>query len=200
MKIFHIVWALASVGLSIGVNDWTKPKVEYPLSIGERTMSTGSLELEVGSSTHKFGLIDLHTVAKDVHQTFGRVVVAREIWVRSPQEDEETPPDLELFFGFQEGHGFIPADARDVGLLMGRPLPVLVKPLGREGSSRVRFPGSEEPVPVVRGTLTIEDAIEFETPDAAASWRVRGELELVVREGESDRTVRGRLRARLVWN
>ena len=200
MKVLHIVWALVSIGLSVGINDWTKPKVEYPLTIGQMTMSTGTVTLKVGSSQHQYALIDLHTVAADVHQVFGRVLTAREVWIRSPQEDEATPPDLELFFDFGDGQGFIAKDKRDIKLLLERPIPVRLRPLGREGSSSIRFPGTGEPSEVGEGTLTLEDAIEFETADAAASWRVRGELDLVVRDGDAQKTVRGHLRARMVWN
>ena len=126
MKVFHILWAVVSVALSWGVNEWTKPRVEYPLGIGQRTMSTGNATLQVGSSEHKFGLIDVHTVARDVHQVFGRVLTPREIWIRSPQEDEETPPDLELFFDFADGQEFIYAEARDIKVLTDRPIVLLL--------------------------------------------------------------------------
>jgi hypothetical protein len=200
MTKFHLIWLLASVGISWFVNDRSGPEVDFALDAGELAMSRGTASLDGPPGSVELDLIDIHVVATDVPQFLGPTLHPRELWIRSPQEDEGSEPDLEIFVDLQAEDGpTFGATDRNVEHLVDRELALLVRPLGRPGVSRVRFPGADHATEVVEGTFVIDEALELDTDDAPAAWRIRGRLDMLVRDGDLEQPVSGSVRARLLW-
>jgi hypothetical protein len=192
------LWLVCSFGLAVGANHWTKPRVPYVLSAGERTMATGSLWLEDKGERVAFPLVTIHVVATAVRRAFADPLVVRALWIRSPESDGQSAPDLELFVDFNAPDGrVIDAHARDPNELRQRDLPVLPAAIGGAARSHIRFAGSEDPAFVSEGRLFIRQALNTEV---AASWRIEGDLDLLVQQHGAERHLKGMLAARLVWD
>jgi len=195
------LWLLLAFGLAAGVNALMKPRVEYPLSEGERTMATGALTLQDAGRRHELKLITARVVATDVGRIFAAPLAVRAIWLRSPEEDGQTAPDLELFADLAPADGSaLAADARTASAVRARELPIVARAVGSDARSRVRVPGAAAPSLVSRGQLLIREALELQPGDPAQGWRIRGELTLSLSDaGEDERPVTGTLSARLLW-
>ena len=207
MTRWHLLWLLASFGLSLGANHTMKPKVEYALSPGQATLATGTLRFDGMSDDIK--VVNVYVVAQDLRRVLAEPLRVRELLIRSPEPVAGQAPDLELFFDFSANH-VIEADARDVAQLRERDLPLLANAIGSEARSRVRFPGAAAPVFAREGTLRITEVYELQG-EVGASWRISADVQLTLNEapprsagaiqpsGGSDRTVKGKLNARLTW-
>lgn len=192
------LWLLLALGLSVGANRAMRPRVAYELAAGERSMATGSLWFQEHGARIELKLVTIHVVASAIRRPFTAAVPVRELWIRSPEQDGQAAPDLELFVDFSapDGHE-IDASAGDASELTQRELPILAVAVGSEVRSRVRFPAAETAALVSEGSLLIKEAINT---DAAASWRIEGDVQLVVHEDGNERNLRGKLSARLVWD
>jgi hypothetical protein len=186
-----------SFGLALGVNRVMRPRVSYGLLAGDRTIATGSLWLDDGNGRVELKLVTIHVVASAIRRPFAPPIAVRELWIRSPDQDGQTAPDLELFADFSAPDRVIDAEARDANELTQRELPILAQALGSDARSRIRLPGSQQPALVSEGRLLIREALHTQT---AASWRIQGDLKLSMHEGGSERSVSGTLNARLVWD
>jgi hypothetical protein len=197
---FHLIWLLASVGISYFINEQSKPVVDFSLDAGELAMPRGTASLDGPPGEVEVDLIDIHVVARDVPQFLGPTLHARELWIRSPQQDEGAEPDLEVFVDLQDPEAAtLGVKDRDPEHFVDRELPILVRPLGRPGVSRVRFPGADHAAEVVEGTFVIDQALELDTDDAPGAWRIRGRLDMLVRDGDLEQPVSGSVRSRLLW-
>ena len=194
------VWLLLCIGVSAGTNHLTKPHVAYELSVGERSMGTGTLWLEDAGERHEFKIVTMQVVAAEVPRLLADTITVRELWLRSPEEEIGASPDLELFVDWSAADGHvIDAHARDAGLLTSRDLPVLAAGVGGEARSHVRLPGFSNAAPVSAGTLRITRALDLAKNETEATYRVEGDLTLLLHDEAGDRTVRGGLSARLRW-
>jgi hypothetical protein len=192
------LWLLLSFGASFGLNRATKIGAPHVLSDGERTMPTGSLWFEDAEGRHEMRLATIHMLNRDLHRTFGKTIIVREVWVRAPEESGLTSPDLELFFDFDPG-GILVVDKRDIKYLLTRPLPLAPVGVGSDVHSRVRPPGAAAPALVSGGHLLIEEAMPLEVQPGMAAWHVEGTFELSMIDGGVERGVHGSFSARLVW-
>jgi hypothetical protein len=193
------LWPLLALGLAAGVNQLMRPRVDYALAAGERTLATGTLTLQDGGQKHELKLITLRVIATDVARVFAAPLLVRTLWLRSP-EDAQAAPDLELFADLTPTDGSaIATDARDVSVLRARPLPIMARAPGSDARSRVRFPGAAAPALVSRGQLLVREALELQRGDPAQGWRIRGELSLTLADGGQERAVSGALNAKLLW-
>jgi hypothetical protein len=195
------LWLLFAFGGSFELNNLTRKHVPYELSIGERTMATGSVSFEDNDGPHELKLATIHVIACDVHRTFGPSWIVRELWLRSPEQDAQTAPDLELFLDFDQ-EGRTPAvDARQIGVLAQRELPILPLALGSRTPSQLRFAGAPAPLLISNGRLTIRQTMALEG-QSAPSWHIDGDLDLALPDGNgaTARRVHGTLSARLVWD
>lgn len=198
MNRWQPLWLLISFGLALGANRVMKPRVSYALAAGERSMATGSLWFQDNGARVELKLVTIHVVASAIRRPFAQALPVRELWIRSPEQDGQPAPDLELFADFSAADGHeIDADARDSTELCQRDLAILPVALGSDTRSRIRFPGAEVPAFVSEGRLFIKNAMMIE---AAASWRIEADLQLVVRENGNQRNLNGTLSARLVWD
>jgi hypothetical protein len=194
------LWLLLALGLAAGVNALMKPRVEYALSAGERTLATGAVTLQDAEQSHELKLITLRVVAADVARVFAAPLVVRALWLRSPEEAGQAAPDLELFADLNPPDGSaIAADARNMTAIRARELPIVARAPGSGARSRVRFPGASAPALVSRGQLLIREALELQRGDPAQGWRIRGELTLSLSDGGNERSVTGALRAKVLW-
>ncbi len=196
MSRWQPLWLLLAVGLAAGLNHWTKPRAEYALSIGERTMPTGTIRLDFAGKRQEFELVTIHVVAEDVPRLLADPLVVRSLWLRSPEQDRAVP-DLELFVDFAGDVSAIAGQGRDASQLRGRELPVVSAPTGTDARSRVRFRGAEMPTLVHEGALVITEA--FPLGDRSQGWRVHGRVRLLVGNEVRPRELTGELSARLVW-
>ena len=159
------------IGLSAGVNHVMQPKVDYALTAGERTMTTGSLTFEQNGRIYRFKLATIHVVTADVPRLFTEPYPVRALWVRSPEEEGQAAPDLELLFDMAAGaSGPMDPGARDIAQLRARPLVVLPKAPGAEQRSHVRLPGTEAPLAISAGDLVISKALQLQKGDPAQGW------------------------------
>jgi hypothetical protein len=186
------VWLLLSFGLAVATNHFMRPRVSYAATEGERTMPTGSLWLEDGGPRRQLQLTTLHAVFADVRRPFAAPLTVRELWIRSPEQAGQGGPDLELFVDF----GAVVADPAGPAEIVKQKLPLLQAAIGSTARSRIRFAGAEKPSMIREGQLLIREILPTE---AAAMWRIDGELELVVVDGGTTRTLHGKLNARLAW-
>lgn len=194
------LWLLLCIGVAAGTNHLTKPHVAYDLSAGERSMGTGTLWIEDAGERHEFKLVTIQVVAAEVPRLMAETIIVRELWLRSPEGEVGAPPDLELFIDFGPTTGAaIDAHARDVNLLTGRELPLLAAGLGSDARSRVRLPGFSTAAPIPQGNLRITRALDLAKDESAATFRIEGELTLMLHEETGDRAIRGGLSARLRW-
>ena len=199
MSRWQPLWLLLAVGLAAGLNHLTKPRAEYALSIGERTMPTGTIRLESAGKRQEFELVTIHVVAEDVPRLLAEPLVVRSLWLRSPEQDGAVP-DLELFVDFAGDAGAIAEGTRDPSQLRGRELPVVSAAAGggTEARSRVRFRGAEMPSLVSEGALVITEALPL--GDRSQGWRVQGRVRLSVGDEARPSELTGELSARLVWD
>lgn len=194
----RVLWLVLSFGLAVGANQAMKARVPYALLAGERTMATGSLWLDDGGGHIELKLVTIHVVATAIRRPFAAPIPVRELWLRSPEQDDQAAPDLELFADFSAPDGrVIDAEARDANELAQRDLPILTRAMGSDARSRIRLPGSKTPAFVSEGHLLIKEALHLQN---ATSWRIQGNLKLLMREDGSERSVNGTLNARLVWD
>lgn len=199
MTKWHLLWLAISFAASFGANRALEPRVEHPLSPGDRTLATGTLRLERGSSVEEIKVVTVFVVAHDLPRVLAEPLRVRELMVRSPEQSEGQEPDVELFFDFGAQPGPpIAVDARDIGALRERDLPLLPVAVASESRSRVRFPGAAEPAFAREGKLRIVETLDLDQPDGG-TWRIEGEVQLVLSDGEGERTVKGTLSARLTW-
>jgi hypothetical protein len=191
------LWLLLALGLAAALNHWMKPRADYALSIGERTISTGTLWFETDEhQREEFQLVTMQVVARDVPRLLADPQVVRTLWVRSPEQDGAAP-DLELFVDLVGEGPAIAADARDVAPLHARRLPIVAEAVGGDARSRVRFRGADTPVQVSEGELILAEAVAL--GDASQGWRVQGSVRVSVGEGDHARVLDGGFSARLVW-
>jgi hypothetical protein len=192
------LWLALSIGLAFGANRVMKPRLPYVLAPGERTMATGSLRLEDASGRVELKLVTIHVIATSIPRPFARPIEVRELWIRSPEQDGQSAPDLELFVDFQAPDGReIDADARNPSVLCERDLAILPAAIGGQARSQIRLPGAETAATITEGRLFIKNALPTE---ATATFRIEGELHLTVRDNGSERNLGGALSARLVWD
>jgi hypothetical protein len=194
---WQVLWLPLACAMSAGVNHAMRPVPPYALSESERTTSTGALSLEEGSRRHDFKLVSVYVVSADLPRVFADPLPLRELWLRSAEQDGQ-PPDLELFADFAADGTVSDVAARDIASLRGRPLPI-VRALGADLHSRVRLPGAPGPARVEDGQMLITEAIEFERGKPAQGYRIRARLELKLADGDTPRTLKGELNARLVF-
>jgi hypothetical protein len=178
------LYLLGCIGLSTGLNHVMQPKVDYALSAGERTMTTGSLTFEQEGRIYRFKLATIHVVTADVPRLLADPFSVRALWVRSPEESGQAAPDVELLFDMAEGAP-APIDpaTRDVAQLR----------------SRVRLPGTEAPLVITGGDFVIDEALQLQKGDPSQGFRVRGDLHLTTEVGDRQQLLSGKLDARLVW-
>jgi len=191
------LWLLLAFGLAAALNHWMKPRAEYALSAGERTMTTGTLWLETDGRREEFKLVTIHVVAQDVPRLLAELLVVRSLWLRSPEQDGAAP-DLELFVDFAGGGAAVAADARDLAPLRARELPVLAVAAAGDARSRVRFRGAAAPWLVTEGQLVIAEALPL--GERSQGWRVQGRVRLSAGEGDRARALAGEFSARVVWD
>ena len=194
------LYLVGCIGLSAGVNHVMRPRVDYALSAGERTMTTGSLTFEQDGRLYRFKLGTIHVVSEDVPRLFTEPLSVRALWLRSPEETGQTAPDLELLFDIATGAPVaIELAARDIDLVRSRPLSVLPEAPGAQISSHVRLPGPEAPAEITAGDIVISEALQLQKGDPSQGYRVRGELQLTMLDGDRERPLTGKFDARLVW-
>ena len=196
MSRWQPLWLLLAFGLAAGLNHVARPRAEYALSIGERTMTTGTLWLETAGRREEFKLVTIHVVAEDVPRVLADPLVVRSLWLRSAEQDGAAP-DLELFVDFTGDAAAIAPGSRDVAQLRGRELALLAAAAGGDARSRVRFRGDEMPSLVTEGHLVITEALPL--GDRSQGWRVRGRVQFSVGEEDRPTALTGELDARLVW-
>jgi hypothetical protein len=189
-------WLLLAFGLAAGLNHGMRPRAEYALSIGERTLATGTLWLETAGKREEFELATIHVVAEDVPRFLAEPLIVRSLWLRSLEQDGAAP-DLELFVDFAGDAAAMASDSRDVARLRGRELPVLASAAAGGDRSRVRFRGADMPSLVTEGGLVITEAIPL--GERSQSWRVHGRVRLSVGEEDRASELTGELDARVVW-
>lgn len=192
---WHMLWMVASFAISLGLNHVMKPKVEHDLTPGQLGMATGTLRFDGVSEQLK--IVNVFVIAQDLRRVLAEPLRVRELLVRSPAPSDGQEPDLELFFDFT-ADPVIDRDARDVAVLRERDLPLLPTAIGSETRSRVRFPGASTPAYAQDGHLRITQVYDL-PGDVGASWRIEGDLHLVLNEGGHERTVAAKLNARLTW-
>jgi len=195
---WHLLWLVASLAISAGTNRTMAPRVEHELSPGQRTLATGTLRFE-GGQGEELRVVNVFVVAQDLRRVLAAPLLVRELLVRSPEPDDGGEPDLELFFDFGAGDHVIEVDARDVAELRERDLPLLATGIGSKVRARVRFPGAAAPSFAREGSLRIGEVYELEDDDDGATWRIEADVRLTLVEGDRDRTVQGKLNARLTW-
>ncbi len=200
MNRWQPLYLLGCIGLSAGANHVMRPKVDYALGAGERTLTTGSLTFEQEGRIYRFKLATIHVITADVPRLLTEPLSVRELWVRSPEESGQAAPDVELLFDLAAGApGPIDPAARDVGMLRSRPLAVVPEARGAELRSLVRLPGTDAPAEIRAGDLFISEALQLQKGDPSQGWRVRGDLQLTMLDGDHERPLTGKLDARLVW-
>jgi hypothetical protein len=187
------LWLLLSFGLALAVNHLMRPRVAYELSPGERTMTTGGLHIDDWGGPQDFKLATIHLVTGQVRRPLAEPFVVRELWMRSPEQDGQGGPDLELFVDF----GAPGAEPRGPGDITGRDLPVLPAAAGGSARSRIRFVGAEKALSATQGHVRLREALPTEV---ASNFRVEGELELLLPTDNGPRSLHGRFNARLVWD
>jgi hypothetical protein len=198
MSRWQPLWLLLACGIALGANRAMRPRMLYELAAGERDMATGSLWLQENETRIEVKLVTIHVVARAIRRPFAAAIPVRELWIRSPEQDGQPDPDLELFVDFSAADGHeIDAAARDTAVLSERELPILAVAKGSDVRSRVRLPGAETPAFVSEGSVLINEAI---ATDAAASWRIEGTVRLVARDQGNERHLNGKVSARLVWD
>jgi len=187
------LWLACSFALAVGVNQLMRPRVAYELSPGERALTTGSLHVHDWNGPHDLKLATIHLVTGSVRRPFAAPFVVRELWIRSPEQDGQGGPDLELFVDY-DAAGAEPRGPSDIG---GRDLPVLRRASGGNTRSRMRFAGAEKPLEVREGSVKLGEALPTDT---ASIFRVEGELDLMLSTENGLRPLHGRFNARLVWD
>lgn len=179
------------------LNQVLAPKVDYALGVGERALSTGTLVLEHEGRKHRFPLVNMHVVAADVPRILGEPIAVRVLWTRSPEDEEQPSPDIELLFDMAAGsERAIDPRLPDAQAFRGRPLPVIVRAQGAELRSQVRMPGASQPVEVAAGELLITEVLELRKGAPGEGWRIHGELALSLADGDR---ASGTVDARLLW-
>ncbi len=191
------LWLLLCFGLAVAVNHLMRPRVPYTLSPGERTMATGTLWLDDHGQRRRVELTTVHVVAVDLRRPFADALEVRELWLRSPEQDDQVEPDFELFVDFAKSEPDGGWRERGPKALAGSDLPILTAAVGSTTRSRIRFAGAEQPSLVDAGSLRIREALPVE---AASMFRIEGELELEVHEQGASRSVHGSFNARLLWD
>lgn len=200
MNRWQPLYLLGCIGLSAGINHVMRPRVDYSLSAGERTMTTGSLTFEQEGRIYRFKLGTIHVVSEDVPRLFTEPLSVRALWLRSPEETGQTAPDLELLFDIAAGAPVaLEPTARNIEAVRSRPLAVLPEAPGAEIRSHVRLPGTEAPAEITAGDLVISEALQLQKGDPTQGYRVRGEMHLTMLDGERERPLAGKFDARLVW-
>lgn len=197
MSRWQPLWLLLSFGLAAGLNHLMRPRADYALSPGERTMGTGKLWLDIGGQRQELEVVTIHAVAEDLPRLFAEPLRVRELWLRSPEQDG-LPPDVELFIDFEPAEpAAATAPLRDVEPLRNRELLVRARAEGADVRSRVRLHGETAPSYVRDGRLFIDEAVDV--AGEAQAFRIHGQLGLTLDRGEQVAVVQGELNARLVW-
>jgi len=191
----HAIWFAASFALSFGTNHALKPSFDYDTLRDGPTLASGEITPS-GGTYGAIKLVDIRVVASDVPTLVGGTVALRELLLRGALGEGQTETDLEMFIDLTRPDGvMIDPSLRSIDALKGRPLPVLARAIAGSARSRVRLPGSDGPVFVKRGTLTIDEALQLDP----GVWRVRGELDLELDQGDQGTSLFGRLAGKLVW-
>jgi hypothetical protein len=126
-------------------------------------------------------------------------LTVRELWLFSAEADAQSEPDLQVFFDFGGAVPPVDVNARSADILVGRELAVLPAGLGSRMHSRLRLPGAPTPWAVTGGTLFIENAVAVAATDDGSSWRIEGDLKLVVRGDNAEQRVKGKFHALMAW-
>jgi hypothetical protein len=199
MSKWHGLWLIASFVISFATNRAFKPHLEHPLSPGQRTLTTGTLTFDSGNG-EELKIVNVFVVAHDLPRVMSQPLRVRELLIRSPEADDGQEPDIELFFDFTAPKGkVIAVDARDMAELRERDLPLLPTAIGATTRSRVRFPGAAAPSYANDGSLRITQTFDLDDDDSGASWRVEGDVQLTLADGDSEHTVKGTISARVTW-
>jgi len=191
----HALWFVVSFALSFGTNHLLKPSFDYGTLSDGPTLASGELTPS-GGARGAIKLVDIRVIAVDVPTPVGGPLALRELLMRGALGDGQTETDLELFIDLSREDG-APIDPalRNADSFKGRALPVLAQAIAGSARSRVRLPGTDASVPVKRGTLTIDEALELDP----GVWRVRGQLDLELDQGDEGASLFGRLAGKLVW-
>lgn len=187
---------LLSFGLAAGANHWFRPRILYEMPAGERALATGSLALLEGAERIEWKLVTVHPVEVTIRRVLAEPIAVSELWLRSPEQDARSQPDLELFVDFAGGSGQA-AGGSGPSVLLQRELPVLARAIGGDARSRVRLPGASTAAQVSEGKLVIDELLGTESQ---ANYRIAGKLSLVVREDDRERVLNGTFNARLFWD
>lgn len=196
MKILHVIWAFASLGLAVLVNEVMRPQIDRTRDHAELSMGTGNLVLEHTGGRLDLPLVTLRPIIRDLAFPFGKVVAIREVALRSASEGDD--PDVEVFFDLG-GDAPFGVDARDPGLLVMRTFSVLPTAFGGEPTSRVRLSPGGGHGEVQSGTLTLLEALPLGGEAGETTLRVQGQLSITVATAGVKDQVQGKFKGRFAW-
>lgn len=195
MSKLHAIWFVLSFVISYAANQVLAPSLDYAQFAEGPTLASGEL-IQSGGGRTTIKLVDLRVITADVDTTFGGTLPVRELILRGALDEGQTESDFEMFVNLApEGERPVDPQARAFDELKGKPLPVLSSAIAKGPPSRVRLPGSDSAAVVKQGTLTLYEVLLLEP----GVWRVRGDLDVELQQGDEVVSLFARLAGRVVW-
>jgi hypothetical protein len=197
----RVSWGLASVAISLGANLLLAPTFTRAYERAEYEAATGSITLQFDrkSSPVELPLANVHLITTSFAHVGQRYEV-RELSLRAA-DDVLSTPRLQLFATLPNARGQDPGQSgHNAALLRGLELPLATAGfLGSQSAYFIVAHGHRSPV--LSGALRFD---EVEPPaagqPAGAGQIARGTVQMQIETPDGLRSVRGQIRARLVWD
>lgn len=196
MRILHVVWALASLGLAFLVNEVMRPEIDRTRDQGELSAGSGEVVLEHTGGRMELALVTLRPLIRDLPFPFGKVVQIREVMVRSASGSSD--PDVEIYFDLG-GDAPFGVDDRNPALLVAKSFSALPAAFGGAPVSRVRLDATTGYGEVQSGALTLTEAVPLTGEAGETSLRIKGQFSVTISTAGVTDQVQGRLSGHWVW-